>query len=531
MAMFGPDSHRLERLGEYSIHRVIGEGGMGIVYEATERLSGRRVALKVLHSNLARSDGARDRFFSEMRIMAGLEHPNIVRSLASAEIDGKLAIALEFIEGCTLREELARVGRLSVSRTITIASAVAAALASAHGASAPVVHRDLKPENLMLASDGRIKVMDFGVAKVLGDGPGHTHTTQAVGTVQYMSPEQAGGGTISPQTDLYALGLLIYEMLGGRPPFESPSLLAVLRHHCETPPPPLPDDVRQRIPLGLEQLMLELLEKSPAARPASALSVLQRLMALAAPLPAGASQIVAATTEPRGARGAAAFPLLSGTPNMSTLGIIERLEAKRRWPLALGAIASVLVVGAAAAFFLLPRDASSKRSKASAEDNVPGCGENEFCAPFRPATPQHMEAEAIIAEATKLARSVDPAAKLYSASFSKGVDGGFIDLTRPSSNAMLQYNLSSGGLFVRVSPTSLVAMRIAPGISPPSLPEGLCSLRRAWDAAGGAGVGFDEQSWANLQSLPSKPGPLWLLSVRRDTILIDAVTCARASTF
>ncbi len=528
--MSGPDSHRLERIGEYSILRVIGEGGMGIVYEATERLSGRRVALKVLHSNLARSDGARDRFFSEMRIMAGLEHPNIVRSLASAEIDGKLVIALELIEGCTLREELVRVGRLSVSRTITIASAVAAALASAHGASAPVVHRDLKPENLMLASDGRIKVMDFGVAKVLGDGAGHTHTTQAVGTVQYMSPEQAGGGTISPQTDLYALGLLIYEMLSGRPPFESPSLLAILRHHCETPPPPLPDDVRQQIPLGLEQLMLELLEKNPAARPAGALSVLQRLMALAAPLPAFTSQVVAATTQPRGARGAAAVSLLGRTPNMSTLGIIERLEARSRWPLILGAIVAILVVGAAAVY-LFTRAAPFSRGEASAEASVPGCGENEFCAPFKPATPKRMEAEAIIAEATKLARSVDPAAKLYSASFSKGVDGGFIDLTRPGSNAMLQYNLSSGGLFVRVSPTSFVAMRIAPGVLPPSLPEGLCSLRRAWDAAGGAGVGFDEQSWANLQSLPSKPGPLWLLSVRRDTILVDAVTCTRASTF
>ena len=124
----GPDSRRITRLGEYTIHRVLGEGGMGIVYEATERLSERRVALKVLHSSLTNIEGARERFFSEMRIMAGLEHPNIVRSLSSAELDGKLVMVLEYLEGRTLREELELCGRLPLSLTITVASAIASAL-------------------------------------------------------------------------------------------------------------------------------------------------------------------------------------------------------------------------------------------------------------------------------------------------------------------------------------------------------------------------------------------------------------------
>jgi serine/threonine protein kinase len=293
----GPDSRHLKRLGDYVIHRVIGEGGMGIVYEATEHPGGGRVALKVLHSSLAHNEGARERFFGEMRILAGIQHPNIVRSLSSAQIDGKLVMVLEYLEGRTLREELVLQGALPVSRAITVASAVASALGAAHGASPRVVHRDLKPENVMLAADGRIKVMDFGIAKVLDHG-NRTNTSQAVGTVKYMSPEQASGGVMSPQTDLYALGLLLYEMLAGKAPFESASLLALLRHHCETPAPPLPDQVRREVPLALEQLTLHLLEKEPRARPDGALAVLNALIALNGAAPQGehAAQALPAIT-------------------------------------------------------------------------------------------------------------------------------------------------------------------------------------------------------------------------------------------
>ncbi|MBL8744280.1 MAG: serine/threonine protein kinase, partial [Myxococcales bacterium] len=151
---------------------------MGTVYEATERLSGRRVALKVLHPDLARTEEARKRFFREMQILSALSHPSIVKSFANAEIEGQLVMVLEYLEGRNLRDELSSVGRIAVPRALDITMAVLSALSAAHEREPPIVHRDLKPENLMVMRDGSIKVMDFGIAKVLDDKQQKTRTTQ-----------------------------------------------------------------------------------------------------------------------------------------------------------------------------------------------------------------------------------------------------------------------------------------------------------------------------------------------------------------
>jgi tRNA A-37 threonylcarbamoyl transferase component Bud32 len=342
----------VNRLGDYDVHRIIGEGGMGCVYEATERLSGRKVALKVLHPELARTEEARQRFFREMQILAGLSHPNIVKSFANAEIDGKLVMVLEYLDGRNLREELAN-GRLGVARALDIAISALSALSAAHEREPPVVHRDLKPENLMVLRDGSIKIMDFGIAKVLDDKQQKTRTTQIMGTAQYMSPEQIEGRGVSPRVDLYALGLVLHEMLGGQPTFGGSSILALIREQCEKAPPPLPAEVEAALPAAARALLFAMLEKDPAKRPGSAreaLAVLQGARSSAAatnPSPAAA----------RGARRAEVAP--------DTIEIIERLEKRRTLLWVVGGVALLLGVGALA--LLATRSPDRTREETDAE--------------------------------------------------------------------------------------------------------------------------------------------------------------------
>ena len=269
----------MEKIGEYLIKRMVGEGGMGKVYEAEERLSKRRVALKILRPELTRSEDGRRLFLNEMQILAHLEHPNVVRSLASMEVDGQLVMVLEFLHGHTLREEITRRGKLPWHEAVELISKTAEALNAAHAQEPPIIHRDLKPENVMLTEvDGGpsgLKVMDFGIAKVLEAV--HATNTQSIGTLQYMSPEQIDAHTIDARSDLYSLGLLFYEMLSGKAPFHSASPRELLNMQCTAPAPPLAEEVRQTMPRGVEELLFSLLEKSPDDRPPSAVEVIDRL--------------------------------------------------------------------------------------------------------------------------------------------------------------------------------------------------------------------------------------------------------------
>jgi len=269
----------MERIGEYVVRRLVGEGGMGKVYEAEERLSRRRVALKVLRPELTKSEDCRRMFLNEMRILAHLEHPHVVRSLASTEVDGQLVMALEFLEGRTLREELTARGKLGWQEAVAIAADVASALAAAHAQEPSIVHRDLKPENVMLGAAG-LKVMDFGIAKVLEQAQGTS--TQSVGTLQYMSPEQIDAGSLDGRSDVYALGIVLYEMLSGAPPFGSPSPRELLNLQCTASPPALSAEARDGLPGGVEDLLFEMLEKAPDDRPSGAAEVERRLRAFCA---------------------------------------------------------------------------------------------------------------------------------------------------------------------------------------------------------------------------------------------------------
>jgi serine/threonine protein kinase len=265
----------MEQFGDYLVRRLVGEGGMGKVYEGEEKLSKRRVAIKVLHPELAKSDSGRKLFVNEMQILAHLEHPNIVRSLSSIEANGQLAMILEFLEGRTLRNVLLEDGRQPWAEAVRIVSAVAAALSAAHGQEPPIIHRDLKPENIMILKDGNVKVMDFGIAKML-QAMNQTNT-QTVGTLQYMSPEQIDARTIDHRADLYSLGLIFYELLSGKPPFYSASPRQLLNMQCTEEAPPLEPEVRSGLPKGVEQLVFQLLEKAPEDRPFQATDVVERL--------------------------------------------------------------------------------------------------------------------------------------------------------------------------------------------------------------------------------------------------------------
>ncbi len=266
----------MDRIGEYIVVRMVGEGGMGKVYEAEERLSKRKVALKVLRPELTKSEDGRRLFLNEMQILAHLEHPNVVRSLASFEADGQLVMVLEYLKGKTLREEMVARGKIPWNEAIETIAKIAGGLEVAHGQEPAIIHRDLKPENVMLTQDDAgettgLKVMDFGIAKVLAAA--HATNTQSIGTLQYMSPEQIDARTIDARSDLYALGLIFYELLSGKPPFSSASPRELLNLQCTATPPELNDDVRRGLPRGVETLLYKLIEKKPDARPASATEV------------------------------------------------------------------------------------------------------------------------------------------------------------------------------------------------------------------------------------------------------------------
>ena len=211
-------------LGPYTIRDQIGAGGMGEVYTADDPRLGRQVAIKVLSPELTRDGTAKQRFLQEAQAASALDHPNICTTHDVGETDdGQLYLVMAHYDGETLADRLDR-GALPLDEAIDLVSQVGKGLAEAHRAG--VVHRDIKPANLLLTSSGTVKILDFGLAKLVG-AEGATQTGTMLGTVAYMSPEQARGETVDHRTDIWALGVVLYEMLAGRRPFEGDNLLAI----------------------------------------------------------------------------------------------------------------------------------------------------------------------------------------------------------------------------------------------------------------------------------------------------------------
>ena len=250
---------------QYRLERELGRGGMGVVFLATDATLDRRVAIKVVHPELALHDAITRRFLTEARTIARVRHPNIVAIHAAGSADGLLYYVMDEVAGESLRQRLAREGRLSTEETARIISDMASALDCAGRAG--VVHRDVKPENVLLdQATGRALLADFGIARAVAADPGGSSTGQgvAVGTPVYMSPEQAAGEEIDSRSDLYALGIVAYEMLAGHPPFQGPNRVVVSKHIAERPVPL--ERVRPDAPGALTGAIMRALEKQPSDR-------------------------------------------------------------------------------------------------------------------------------------------------------------------------------------------------------------------------------------------------------------------------
>jgi serine/threonine-protein kinase len=272
----------------YKVERVIGEGGMATVYLADDLKHKRKVALKVMRPELAATVGA-DRFLREVEIAANLNHPHILPMYDSGEADGILYYVMPYVEGESLSARLKREGELPAAEAIRLAREVAEALTYAHKRG--IVHRDIKPANILL-SEGHALVADFGIARAVGaEGEAITKTGLAVGTPQYMSPEQATGAKdVDGRTDIYALGAVLYEMLAGEPPFTGRSPQAVVARALTESPRPL-GATREGLPVGAEALVARALSKRPVDRQATAADLVTDLQAVETGSRSGAMEV------------------------------------------------------------------------------------------------------------------------------------------------------------------------------------------------------------------------------------------------
>jgi serine/threonine protein kinase len=261
--------------GRYEVLEEVGQGGMGMVYRAFDRELGEVVAVKTLRPELLQDPTLIERFKSEIRLARHITDKHVVRTHDFGERDGVCYLTMEYVEGLTVRELLDTRGKLGVGPTLAIATQLAQSLHAAHEQG--VIHRDIKPQNLLLDGEGGLKVMDFGIARLAGGTSGLTEVGMAIGTPDYMSPEQMLGETVTAGSDLYSMGVVLFECLTGQLPFIASSPIALIAKTLHGEPPD-PGSLNPEIPQPLSALVLRLLAKQPAQRPAGA-AELGRLLA------------------------------------------------------------------------------------------------------------------------------------------------------------------------------------------------------------------------------------------------------------
>jgi predicted Ser/Thr protein kinase len=344
-------------LGRYQIIGRLGQGGMASVYKAFQPSLEREVALKVLRAGFAQDEEFLDRFRREAKAIAHLRHAHIVQVFDFEEVDGRAFMAMEYLDGGTLKEhmaELAKNGqRLSQDEVVSIVSQVADALAYAHRLG--IVHRDVKPSNVMLLTDGRAVVTDFGIAKVLS-GTQHTQTGVGVGTPEYMSPEQGQGKGIDQRADIYSLGVMTYELLTGRVPFTADTPLAIVLAHMRDPLP-LPSQIEPSVGPATERVLLKALAKDPEHRYESARAFADALGAAVTEDGGGSTLPTIVVRPPAAAAAAVAARAVAGAPAAAPVAAptAPSLSAVllQRPALVAGtavALVAVLVIGAVLAF-------------------------------------------------------------------------------------------------------------------------------------------------------------------------------------
>ncbi|MET0589705.1 MAG: Stk1 family PASTA domain-containing Ser/Thr kinase [Naasia sp.] len=309
--------------GRYQVRARIARGGMATVYLATDLRLERRVAIKVMHGHLADDAAFRDRFIQEARSAARLAHPNVVNVFDQGQDSDMAYLVMEYLQGITLRDLLKEYGKLTPEQTMDIMEAVLAGLAAAHKAG--IVHRDLKPENVLLADDGRIKISDFGLARA---ATANTATGQALlGTIAYLSPELVTRGIADTRSDIYAVGIMMYEMLVGEQPYKGDQPVQIAYQHANERVPS-PSAKNPGVPQPLDELVLWATARDPEQRPRDARTLLDQLF--------DTQNMIREGTTPTGQR-TTVLPVASGAPAVTQdSGETQVLaRARRTGPVAL----------------------------------------------------------------------------------------------------------------------------------------------------------------------------------------------------
>lgn len=271
--MSQPQPHMLG--GRYELGRAIGEGNFSVTYRATDTVLGREVAIKVLREQYLAHGGFASRFENEARAAASISHPNVIQVFDYGREDRTAYIVMQYVHGSSLKEYIRAEGPLSVDETTGFTRQILDGLAAIHAAG--IIHRDVKPQNVLIGENRQLKLTDFGIARLKTGASGLTESGTAIGTAAYMAPEQAVGGTVTPATDLYSVGVMMYEMLTGRLPFPGDNPVQIMyRHVNETPPSPR--SLNRDIPVAIESVVMAALSKEPEDRYPDALTMREALL-------------------------------------------------------------------------------------------------------------------------------------------------------------------------------------------------------------------------------------------------------------
>lgn len=435
----------------YRIEKLIGEGGMGLVYQVTHVAIGKRLAMKVLRGEMARDKEVVQRFIQEAQSASSIGHENIIGISDFGRLpDDSVYFVMEFLDGESLTAVIGRGGSIPVSEAIHIIRQIASALGAAHARG--IVHRDLKPDNIYLVKRGDgstnfVKVLDFGIAKVGGAASKLTKAGMVFGTPHYMSPEQAAGQTVDHRTDIYALGVIMYEMFVGRVPFDADTFMGILTKHMFEPPTPISQATPGGSRLGaLEDITMKALEKKPESRYQSMAELIGDLERMHT----GAQSVVKIGMTRSDSLADALEPMSRTEYRLSMSGDETAKAPSRGKGVLIGAAIALVVVGAAAAaWFGLSKSAES--DAATSPPAHAASGATTPALPPSPPGPSAVQERAPTAptQATVTITSTPPQASVF-------VDGALIGTTP----AMLPMPSGAGTQSVEVRASGFVTQTV-----------------------------------------------------------------------